>query len=587
MDLKALQAGGSWKALLAGTLRTTRGRLIAAFVMTAVGALVAYGLTGRPTLRGTDDATITFVYARNIADGYGFVYTPGFERVEGSSSLLWTLLCSLPFHFSRSPESAILVVAFALCVFSVATSLNVLRLLFAENRSSEARALLIWGVSIAMLVLGAPAFFAWNTFALVDMAIWTALIQFAVLLLVRESISDQPSPRRRFAFAAVVSLLVVTRPEAMLLAPAMVGISKFCAPPHLAGLRKRLQYFSLATAACLLTMIALTIFRRWYFGFTLPNTYYAKVSPDTSYNLGLGLKYLAVFLTTTCPWASIPIVSLAGVIVVAFRKVLEARQWPSSVLRPQERGLLTIALVLAVGLALPFPSGGDHFPGSRFYQPFLPLLLPGVVHLWLGFDQDARTTRRLAHMAGVVAIVIGAVTWLEYGKTGGPLLAHPFAVANRGREWGMELNAMLSDLPSPPSVGVTAAGGVGMTFNGRAVDVLGLNWVSMGHSPGDRKGLKDHSAFDASVLLASPPDLFCGSITPPAEATLASLTLECVCTLTGHIIDEPRFRNVYVIAERSVGDRVLMGTFRRAWLQQGTHSTVFREVEWPPGPMCR
>ena len=38
----------------------------------------------------TDDAFISFRYARHLIDGQGLVYNPG-ERVEGFSNLLWVL----------------------------------------------------------------------------------------------------------------------------------------------------------------------------------------------------------------------------------------------------------------------------------------------------------------------------------------------------------------------------------------------------------------------------------------------------------------------------------------------------------------
>ena len=40
----------------------------------------------------TDDAFISFRYARNLAEGHGLVFNPGFARVEGYTNLLWVLL---------------------------------------------------------------------------------------------------------------------------------------------------------------------------------------------------------------------------------------------------------------------------------------------------------------------------------------------------------------------------------------------------------------------------------------------------------------------------------------------------------------
>lgn len=44
---------------------------------------------------GIDDANIFKVYAQNLSNGFGFVFQPGGERVEGFTSLLFVLLLSL------------------------------------------------------------------------------------------------------------------------------------------------------------------------------------------------------------------------------------------------------------------------------------------------------------------------------------------------------------------------------------------------------------------------------------------------------------------------------------------------------------
>jgi hypothetical protein len=52
-----------------------------------------------------DDAYITFQYARNLADGYGFAYHPGGEPTEGFTNLLWVVLLAPSFIFNIDPLS--------------------------------------------------------------------------------------------------------------------------------------------------------------------------------------------------------------------------------------------------------------------------------------------------------------------------------------------------------------------------------------------------------------------------------------------------------------------------------------------------
>ena len=51
-----------------------------------------------------DDAMISMRYAKNFADGHGFVWNPGGERVEGYSNFLWTIYMSIP-HFTGTDLS--------------------------------------------------------------------------------------------------------------------------------------------------------------------------------------------------------------------------------------------------------------------------------------------------------------------------------------------------------------------------------------------------------------------------------------------------------------------------------------------------
>ena len=63
---------------------------------------------------GIDDAYIFFVYARNLAEGHGFVYNVGGEAVEGFTSLLWTLICAVVIRTTANPLELLLAINVAL-----------------------------------------------------------------------------------------------------------------------------------------------------------------------------------------------------------------------------------------------------------------------------------------------------------------------------------------------------------------------------------------------------------------------------------------------------------------------------------------
>src|SRR5262245_5079445 len=54
----------------------------------------------------TDDAFISFRYARNFSAGAGLVFNPGFERVEGYSNFLWVLILAAGNRLGWAPHEA-------------------------------------------------------------------------------------------------------------------------------------------------------------------------------------------------------------------------------------------------------------------------------------------------------------------------------------------------------------------------------------------------------------------------------------------------------------------------------------------------
>ena len=104
-------------------------KIFYSFVITTVGSIIAY-IVHDPKF-GMDDANITLNYAENIANGYGYVYFIGGEKVEGSTSLIWTLINAFFFKFLDSPELFISIFSFFL------TTIIVYQVLFFSNVLSE------------------------------------------------------------------------------------------------------------------------------------------------------------------------------------------------------------------------------------------------------------------------------------------------------------------------------------------------------------------------------------------------------------------------------------------------------------------
>src|SRR6476469_1650691 len=78
------------------------------FLLVSLFSAIVYITTYKPYL-GCDDAYIYFVYVKNFTHGYGFVYNPGGEHVEGFTSLLWVLITSLIYLISSQFQVLLII----------------------------------------------------------------------------------------------------------------------------------------------------------------------------------------------------------------------------------------------------------------------------------------------------------------------------------------------------------------------------------------------------------------------------------------------------------------------------------------------
>src|SRR5512143_3483048 len=96
---------------------------LAALIGLAVFALtLAYFSSTR-----SDDAYISFRYARNFADGHGLVFNPGQPPVEGYSNFLWVVLLAgaarLGFEIPAAAQVLSIVLA-AIALIELALALH-------------------------------------------------------------------------------------------------------------------------------------------------------------------------------------------------------------------------------------------------------------------------------------------------------------------------------------------------------------------------------------------------------------------------------------------------------------------------------
>lgn len=557
-------------------MRATARLFVATLIVVCLATYAAVAAHGFAW--GVDDAHISFVYASHLAQGHGFVFNVGGERVEGFSSLLWVLLTAPTFYLPGRPEIWILALTTVLTSLSYTVAARFLVRSYAPVAAQvppSLAATLYVGLLIAW-----PAHVTWMSASLMETALWSVLLTVAAALILWGG-----APKGSWhttAFSTVLALMLLTRPESMLLCPALI-LLRLARLAALEDWRRAMRLTIAPVLVTLLTASALTIFRLWYFGYPLPNTYYAKVPPSWAANLRDGLSYLNAFVSSGPLLVLIFFLNVAALALMAASALRSLR---AGTLLPQARRALSSDAVVLVWIScvlliLPVLNGGDHFGWWRMYQPAYPVLLLTV--FIFARDGVALTRLRAGPVARVVvaAIVLtfglfrfyDRVTWLKV-RDESPI-EREFRIGREGVDGGELLSRMFSGEARYPSVAVVTAGGIKRTYRGEVQDLMGLNATAMAHNGGDRLGIKHHAAFDKEVFFTWQPEI----VWPVPEPMAPSLrTRDFVRVVLRGLPDDPRFLDLYeeaALHHTLSGDRGVTAFFRKDFLARLSRDPVY------------
>ena len=227
-----------------------------------------------------EDAFISFRFARNLVEGHGLLWNPGEPPVEGYTNFLWLMLCALLLRLGLDP-----VVGSQL--LGVAASLVTLAYTYRCGTR-----LLGWSPAAALLpclflALSGP-FATWAAGGLETNC-------FGMLLLVGiyHFASYWRGGRRLDLFACFGALLlsILTRPEGALVYALVLAVAL---PASRGRVALSLRDFS-APVGLSLALFAVYFGWRWsYFGYPLPNTFYAKTG-GTFAQYARGARYAWLF----------------------------------------------------------------------------------------------------------------------------------------------------------------------------------------------------------------------------------------------------------------------------------------------------
>lgn len=467
------------------------------FVLLAVLVYAAFLKNG--SLLGVDNADIFFGYAENLCCGRGISYAQNGVHCEGSTSMLWLLVCSLCFKL-RLSEPGVLAVSLVLLLSAQWMWLRIL----AGLLPSRTRSPVIFFFYVVM-VLSSAGYVTWMSVTLMDTILWGFVVAWMSLSLLREA--ESGSVRDRLVAAIPFALAPWARPEAMLVVPCGLALSSLFRRSR----NKTVWNEIVCGTAFFLSFAGLTGFRFLYFGYPFPNTFYAKVSPSFIYNVQQGTQYLLDYVRSgayTYLAAICFVVAMAGMVVRILRRNGNRKSALSEI---EFLWLWCLVLVLP-----PVFAGGDHFGYFRFFQPVWPLLCVLLVSVFASLVSGKwPRTSGVDWTSVVVLFAFALFSFFSSGKKLGknPIwtrpspIRHEFSIVETGRNNGTILSSMFRNHSDKPVLGVISAGGISRTYQGIIVDLMGMNNTKIAHYPGNRFGITNLAAFEPELFRELDVDL--------------------------------------------------------------------------------
>jgi hypothetical protein len=407
-----------------------------------------------------DDAYIFYRYATNAAAGLGLVYNVG-ERVEGYSSILWTLMLSLGAGLSWDLEMVAPWLGLLLGLATLVLLAHLTSILFPRN------------VSLSVCVPAACALstgFSYYAVSGMDTLLFTAVLLAAI------SATATPSRLSWLAVSLSALGLVIARAEGLAYALALLAVLGAFV---VAGRdREALSRYAITVLVVLIGTACVFLVRFWYYGRWLPLTVAAKnhtsylvsaaVAGDSSAFPSLlhNLRLAVVYERFAATLAALPVAMLLVNVITRRRQSLLV--W-----------LLMTSVAVNAGIVV--WGEGDWMPYHRFTVMVWPSLL--LLIAWaasqLREPGTLTVTSPRTSLIAAVAVLSAGLYSFEYRPSINRLTFPPPPPREGRSVFKKEVGLLLRSL-DPPAALLTNVAGKAPYFAGPRTyvwDIFGLTDV--------------------------------------------------------------------------------------------------------------
>jgi arabinofuranosyltransferase len=423
--------------------------IVLLFVISSAITLSAFAI-GLLQVDPVDDGLISARYAFNLAKLGELSFNPS-ARVEGYTSLLMVVLTALLDLAGIPPHIGVVV----LSLLSAITGSMLVGLAVSTQSDRRLLTAVLSCCALSAFVLWA----AWGSSGLETClfgTLWTGTLW----------IYYSESQHRYYWTAILLFLTILTRPEGTLL------IVVLALDPLL--FRGSWKKFLISFEIFLCIFLPYFLWRWNYFGYPLPNTYYAKVDRFSFPLAWRGLQYFLSFAIKMLP------VLLLSLMTLRFGYDRRTKAIGFSILVYICFGIIAV--------------GGDHFAGFRFATHLLPALM---IVMW-------PLTQMKLRVSPFLLFTLWIATSLLFLRD-----VHEFSIEKQNtRTWQYIGRFLKARFPPQATVATLAIGAIGYYSGLKILDMYGIVDSHIAHLPIQTGiALAGHDKFNNDYILSLRPDL--------------------------------------------------------------------------------
>ena len=459
-----------------------------------------------------DDSYITFRYVKNFTEGNGLVFNIG-EHVEGYTCFFWVIFLSflkvLGFNFISASSAVGILSALGAIFFTYKISEQI----FPKNNNVYINAVFSL-VSVLMLVSNGA--FAYWAVSGMETGLFTLLITLGIYLYLKETRNQ-----KLFPYSSIVFLLAsLTRPEGNLIFAVTILhkiIITLKSNKEAQGGRLKILFSKKNIIWLSVYIIPAFIYMAWrfsYYGYLLPNTFYAKTGSSIEYFMA-GLDYFRDFASSY---------GLYGILIALTLINLKSKDWFNEYFYLILQFFIFSIYVIFVG--------GDVLRPGRFFVALLPvyyILIQEAFYTLTLLWQKGRKVSLLSP-AAIVLIAAAVFSWFSYNSHFDTIKRYSElenGLVDKMRITGTWLKSKQTEAGRRLTVAATTIGAISYFSEVDLIDMLGLTDKVIAHDPKPIPEISSKSSigwkernYNVDYVLSRKPDYiyFSTGIKPSAYA---------------------------------------------------------------------